>query len=364
VPLTDANISPQADPATDAGCPAAAGTLTLYVIPPPHALDWSTPNHLLDSVVESTVAGNQLVSNHYAQLSHEIGHVNLELRCGDSSIPLTGQTGGGSEWKSAGDGLGVLLRDFPGSMNDTAAGGATDTATDIALRQSSGELTRISFSVNQAMCDRLQTFVSMYEESTAPTHYSGVFRARRFEGAGCAIFAAAVVDVGGLLRRSLMTPAWARTEMIGSARIADFLGKGYYSYGSNLVARDSQSVDVMWPRGVNVPASAISPVIVETSVLNAWSGPQDSGFAVPGLTGELQTAVPFTLYDPEMMADWAQSVWQAATANATASAFGVTWTAGTVEQAHEITYDARCVQPQTIAFEADNDDLFADSDAP
>jgi hypothetical protein len=37
---------------------------------------------------------------------------------------------------------------------------------------------------------------------------------------------------------------------------------------------------------------------------------------------------------------------------------------GSVEAAHEVTFDAHCVQPQTLAFDADNDDLFADSDAP
>ena len=135
-------------------------------------------------------------------------------------------------------------------------GDPAETTADIAARQASGHLTRISFKVNRAMCARLKSFVDEYVARGAYSHYDGASRARRFEGAGCAIFGAGVVDVGGLLRRSLMTPAWARTEMIGSARIGDFLGAGSYRYGGNLVAVDDSGAHWVWPKGVAVPASA------------------------------------------------------------------------------------------------------------
>ena len=76
----------------------------------------------------------------------------------------------------------------------------------------------------------------------------------------------------------------------------------------------------------------------------------------------MQTQLPFTIYDPEMMAEWAEQVWLDAIDHDTATALGVPWTAGTVGAAHEITYDASCVAPQAIAFDADSDDLFEDSD--
>lgn len=80
--------------------------------------------------------------------------------------------------------------------------------------------------------------------------------------------------------------------------------------------------------------------------------------------GPMSTAVPFTLYDPGLMAAWAEQVWAEAGAQGSASSLAATWTADTVLAAHEITYDARCVMPQTIPFASDNDDLFKDSDAP
>jgi hypothetical protein len=59
-------------------------------------------------------------------------------------------------------------------------------------------------------------------------------------------------------------------------------------------------------------------------------------------------------------------VWAEANANPDGSAIAleVPWTASTDGAAHEVTYDASCVRPQKLAFEADNDDLFLDSDAP
>jgi hypothetical protein len=357
--------APAATPTTSAQACDPAGTLTVFAIPPPVALDWSTPNKLLSSVIVSRTAASNLVKSGDAAITHSIGHVNIQLDCGDLSIPLTGQTdtGGSEDWQAGTDGAGLLLRDTPGALDAmTDIGDPTETAADIAARQASGHLTRVSFRVNRAMCQRLKSFVDEYVARGAYNHYDGASRARRFEGAGCAIFGAGVVDVGGLLRRSLMTPAWARTEMIGSARIGNFLGTGHYRYGGNLVAVDDAGTHWVWPKGIDVPASATSPVVIYSSVLDAWHGSDDAPLAASGLSGAMQTQVPFTIYDPEMIAEWAEGVWQEAIDNGSATALGVPWTAGTVESVHEITYDASCVQPQTIAFDADNDDLFVDSD--
>ncbi|HSD87444.1 MAG TPA: hypothetical protein VLB44_08010 [Kofleriaceae bacterium] len=345
-------------------CPAPAGKLTIYAIPPPVSLDWSTPNQLLGSVIASRSAAANLVKAGEAAMTHSIGHVNVELDCGDLSIPLTGQTDvGGGEWRAASDGAGLLLRDSEGVMDAMPDGDPAETIADIAARQQYGHVTRISFVVNHAMCERLRSFVDAYEASGAYKHYDGAFRARRMEGAGCAIFGAGVIDVGGLLRRSLFTPEWARSEMIGSARIADFLGTGRYRYGGNLVARDEQGTHWLWPAGQDVPASTTTPVVIYSSVLDAWSGSEDLPFDVPGLTGAMTTRLPFTIYDPQLMSEWGERVWLDATDHDTALAFDVPWTASTVDHAHEVTYDAHCVTPQTIPFEADHDDLFEDSDA-
>jgi hypothetical protein len=360
-------VAPTTDPAPDAtvnSC-APAGTLTVYAIPPPVALDWSTPNKLLGTVQASRGAAKTLVANGEAAITHSIGHVNIELDCGDLSVALTGQTdNGGADWPAATDGAGLLLRDTPGVMDDMANGDPAETIADTQRRQAYGHVTRISFVVEREMCQRIHDFVHEYVFRLAYLHYDGAFRARRFEGAGCAIFGAGVVDVAGLLRRSLFTPAWARSEMIGSARIADFLGDGHYRYGGNLVALDASGTHWLWPKGQDVPASPSTPVWIDSPTLDAWSGPEDVAFPIAGLAGAMQTQLPFTIYDPELMSEWAERVWTEANANGTATAFGVPWTASTVDHSHAITYDAHCVAPQTLAYDQDNDDLFEDSEAP
>ena len=346
-------------------CHPPAGRLTIYALPPPSPLDWSTPNELLRSVQASRDEGKRLVASGDVVMARSIGHVNLELDCGEHSIELTGQTNvDGSDFDAVTDGAGLLLRDVAGALDHMPEGDRAETTADIAARGRSGKMTRISFVVSKPMCKRLKEFVDEYTRRGAYQHYNGSFRARRMEGAGCAIFGAGVIDVGGLLRRSLVTPAWARSEMIGSARIAEFLGDGTYEYGGNLVARDAAGNHWLWPEGQDVPVKNDTPIWIFSPVLDAWNGPEDTAWPIAGLTGPMRTQLPFTIYDPQLMAEWAERVWAEANANDTAMAFGVPWTAGTVEAAHEITYDAHCVRPQKLAFEADNDDLFLDSDAP
>jgi hypothetical protein len=349
---------------TDGSCPAPAGKLTLYAIAPPIELDWTSPNTLLQGVMDSRAAGDALIASGDAVMKRSIGHVNLELDCGDDSIVLTGQTGGGAEWPAATDGAGLLLADTPGAMDHMPTGDPDDMVADIAARKASGKVKMISFTVNQAMCRRIKSFYDEYLETAAYKHYNGAFRPRRMEGAGCAIFGAGLVDVGGLLRRSLFTPEWSRSVMIGSGRIADFLGDGKYTYGGNLVARGEDGTHWLWPKGVAVPVSNTTPIYIFSDVLDAWSGPEDTEFDVPGLTGEMRTKLPFSIYDPEMMSNWAESVWQAAQQHGVATSLGAQWTASTVGNAHEVTFDASCVAPQTIPFTEDHDDLFEDSDAP
>ncbi len=345
-------------------CPQIAGRLTLYAIAPPASLDWSTPNKLLNSVVASATKGDMLTASAQAKLAHEIGHMNEELDCGEFSIPLTGQTGGGNEWESAASGFGIVLQETAGTLQEFPSQEHDDTITDIQLRQTSGLVTRISFDVNAAMCQRIKTFHDEYVQKSAYVHYGSLDRARRFEGAGCATFGAGIIDVSGLLRRSVYSPVWARSVLVGSARFSDFLGPGYYAYGSDLVAPDGTGKSLFWPKGVAVPASSSSAVILTSAVLDAWTGSEDMPFAVAGLPSALATQIPFSLYDPELMAEWAEKVWAEADSKGSASALGALWTANIVDHAHEIVYDAHCVQPQTIAFEADNDDLFKDADAP
>ncbi len=171
-PPADAARDAPADAGATDACPDAAGSLILYAIPPPATLDWTSPNSMLNTALESSAAGEVLIASGQAVLSHEIGHINLELDCGATSIPLTGQTGGGAEWQSGADGIGIMFRDYPGSLNEwnDPIGENADVVADIAARQASGNLTQIKFVVNQAMCQRLKDFHDQYVATMAYTN--------------------------------------------------------------------------------------------------------------------------------------------------------------------------------------------------
>lgn len=361
-------LTPHVPQAADScgGDTPVAGKLTLYLIPPGRDLDWSSPTKLLSTTISSEISGATLKSLGLVAINHEIGHVNLSLDCGDDSIPLTGQTGGDGELDSAGDGFGMLLRSFDGSMNEFMNDAHQGVVDDIALRQKNGYLAQMSFLVNAATCKRVKTFHDEYIARGAYKRYGGDFRSRRFEGGGCAIWGADVVDVSGMLRRSQFAPIWTQSMMVGHARYSNSQGGvDHYDSGSNLVWRGPDGNSVIWPHGLPVPSST-SFIFPGTSVLETWTGPEDTSFANASLKGLMDTQVPFSIFDPMLMNHWAEKVWADANSSPThtATSLEATWTSSLVGKAHEITTDAHCTQPQAIPFDQDNDDLFKDSDQP
>jgi len=348
-----------ADPTSCPGTPVA-GKLTLTLIPPPIDLDWSTPNRLIGGAIRSEIAAGALERSGKAALGHSIGHVHVELECGANSIPLTGQTGGSGSWQSALDGFGTLLRTFEGSMD---ASNAAKVREDVRLREANGLLSRMSFLVNEGTCKRVKQFHDEYVARRTYVKYGGHFRPRRFEGGGCGIWGADVIDVSGVLRRSVYTPAWTQSMMVGEGRISNVPGAGHYESGSNLVWRGPDGKSVIWPRGVDVPASGW-PIFPASARLDAWTGEEDDSFGIAESVGPIERQLPFSIYDPMLMNAWAERVWADATAHGSARSMETTWTASTAGRAHEVTTDAHCTTTQTIPFEADNDDLFKDSDEP
>jgi hypothetical protein len=73
------------------------------------------------------------------------------------------------------------------------------------------------------------------------------------------------------------------------------------------------------------------------------------------------TAVPITLYDPELMSEWIEDLWSK-TGGGKASTLGAEFTARTEGAAHELTANTTCKQPPTTPFDQDNDDLFQNAE--
>jgi len=110
-----------------------------------------------------------------------------------------------------------------------------------------------------------------------------------------------------------------------------------------------------------VKTPKLRPIIPGRDMLDSWTGPEDREFDLPdGAPPEVQTALPITIYDPMLGADFVEKVWNVAHTSGKTTALGLQWTAGSVGKAHEITTDARCKAPPSTPFDADRDSLFED----
>lgn len=323
-----------------------AGEFQLIVVPPAQALDWSTPNALAQSAVVSEAFAKVQKWTGVVTHPHPVGHVHVRMDCGDVTIPLTGQTGAGSDFTGALDGLGSMFHTFPGALDSTA-----DVEPDVRRRFETGNVTMMTFKITMDQCRHLRGFFDEYVNSGAVKNYGGQYRPRRMEGGGCTAFGTSFLEVGGLLKRSQYTPVWARGLKIGIGRISDVFGSGEYNYGSYLTTRNADGTVSAWPEGkaMKVQSGAIR---IGSPWLDAWSGDND---AETNVDPENQpNVVPVTLHDPQLMANSIEEIY----ARGGGEALGRTWTTKAVGMAHVLETDATgaTVQP----YRDMQDDLYKD----
>jgi hypothetical protein len=276
-----------------------SGVLTVWAIRTASDLWWGSPNQLAASTVVAYGSAYWLVWTGQAVLGHPIGHLQVEMSCSSDdgmhtiSIPLTGQTGGGSEFLAAFEGAGTMLHEFPGWL-DHKGPKYDDIKKDVATRKQSGRIAGMKFKLNDALCRHMWGYFNWYDTSTGPKHYGGQFRPQRREGSGCTAFGTSFVDRGGFLPRAFMVDNWARQLFIGEKRIGKILPPKTHPYGSNLVAWNAQGFQ-QWPKGQVVPA--VGPIVPFSPVLNAWHDATEK-------------QVPFTLFDAELVYKWIHGVWR------------------------------------------------------
>jgi hypothetical protein len=280
------------------------GWLLLYIIPPPGPIDWTTPSDLTASFIVNRDQAAANVKAGRAFVGHPIGHVHVEMECKKDketeTIPLTGMTSDEESLGQAGDGLGTLLRDYKGRLDQMKGkdgqGGKTRMLNDLSNRKSAtGYLGIMRFPITWAECAHLRAYYDDFNRQGAFNHYGSQFRPRGYvkasgfhEGGGCATFGVSFLDVAGILPRPTMTKKWARQQLIGTSLIADVGGGGSYPYGSNLIATVGATI-YTWPvnKGIRAGKAPINSL-------------KDRPWYTPAELAAL-TVVPLTLYDPELM---------------------------------------------------------------
>lgn len=176
--------------------------LTLYFIPSPVGMDWSSPANLAWSALK----------NRLSFQSRFMGHVFVELECGNDK-QLTGMVGKNFDYLNQllmnGRGLGIMYHSFDGELEDKEK-----VVNEIQeLSQVDGRLNFVRFNLNGNQCSRAATYLKEYREKNVGRYYGLANRPLYAEGAGCSAFGASFAEVTGVLDQDLID-AWSQAVNI------------------------------------------------------------------------------------------------------------------------------------------------------
>lgn len=162
--------------------------LTLYFIPSPVGMDWSSPANLAWSALQNRISFQ----------SRFMGHVFAEFQCGDNR-EITGMVGKNFDYLNQllvnNRGLGILYHSFDGRLED-----AKDVDEEIKELSQTGErLNFVRFNINEGQCQRVSQYLKEYRERNVGRYYGLSNRPLYGEGAGCSAFGASFLDVAGFM---------------------------------------------------------------------------------------------------------------------------------------------------------------------
>jgi hypothetical protein len=194
-------------------------SLTLYFIPSPMGMDWSSPAKLAVSALK----------NRLSLKSRFMGHVFVELQCGDRR-ELTGMVGRNFDYLTQllvkERGLGILFHSFDGRLED-----AKDVQAEIdELSQKGERLNFVKFMLGKDHCERAITYIDEYRQKNVGKYYGLANRPLHGEGSGCSAFGASFAEVTGVLNEELRK-AWSYSVNIP----LDFAGPPLRAEGVNLL---------------------------------------------------------------------------------------------------------------------------------
>lgn len=178
--------------------------LSLYFIPSPFGIDWSTPSNLAFTAAK----------NKFGFKSHFMGHVWVEIKCLDDH-ELTGMVGDNPDYLNQlilqQRGFGVLYHSFKGRLEEKK-----DILLELEELYEEGRINFVTFKLNENQCKRALTYLSDYRKFNVGRYYGLAHRPRHGEGSGCSAFGASFLDVLKLIDQD-MKDSWSQTVNIPMA---------------------------------------------------------------------------------------------------------------------------------------------------
>lgn len=179
----------------------AKNEMSLYFKPSPKGYDWSSPSAVLKSAVKNKLSFD----------SRFMGHVFVELRCGDQ-YELTGMSGKSldpvTQLLVNQRGLGILYHSFEGELEKTS-----ELKDELNALLSEGKVTYTKFLLNEGQCKRATEYLTQYREKNVGRYYGLANRPRYGEGAGCSAFGVSFLEVTGVMEQE-MKDNWSQSIYI------------------------------------------------------------------------------------------------------------------------------------------------------
>lgn len=179
----------------------AQNQLTLYFIPSPKGMDWSSPAKLAWSALKNKLSFQP----------HFMGHVFVDFQCGQDR-QVTGMIGKKFDYLNQvlvrGSGLGIFFHSFEGKLEDK-----DEVIAELGEYFKNGGLNFARYLLNDGQCARISEYLKVYREKNVGRFYGLANRPRFGEGAGCSAFGASFLDVLGILDQDVKD-AWSHSVNI------------------------------------------------------------------------------------------------------------------------------------------------------
>jgi hypothetical protein len=178
--------------------------LTLYFIPSPRPLDWSSPTSL-----SRTILKNQIIRK-----SRFMGHVNVKLEHNGNEI-FTGMVAKDIDTARSllfrkKIGLGIIYHSFEGKLESKEE---LDIELGKYLEDGNKRINFIQYKISNSMGDRVQEYLETFKELQLDSYYGLVNSPLHGEGAGCSAFGASVAAIMDELNEEV-TQAWSNQVLV------------------------------------------------------------------------------------------------------------------------------------------------------
>lgn len=177
---------------------ASKQELTLYFIPSPQGIDWSSPTNLAFSTLKNVLSFKPRF----------MGHVFVELKCQDQH-ELTGMAAQNLDYLNQlliqEKGLGILYHGFEGRLEDK---NTSQKELQEFLKNGKASFTRFELSPSQ--CQRAMNYLDEYRKNNVQRYYGLAHRPRYGEGAGCSAFGVSFLEVLNILDQE-MKESWSES---------------------------------------------------------------------------------------------------------------------------------------------------------